>query len=104
MVARWKISGHHGNLVRQCLQIVAIGADEFKYIRILFMRHDAAARSEVLGKRNKIKVLAEIETTIHRQFIQRSSDATDGHGQQFFCFTSAGLRINGVPVQSAKTQ
>ena len=73
-----KIGRDHRDLIRESPEPVAMGADQFKYIRVLFVRHDAAPGGELIGKTDKAKSRIEIQAGVHTELGQRIGNI--GHG------------------------
>ena len=73
MITGGQIRGHQTDFIGQGLDTVAMGADQFKDIRIFFMRHDAAAGGEFCRETDKSKILVQVQTGIHAQLRQSAS-------------------------------
>ncbi|MNL84721.1 hypothetical protein D3C87_2127810 [compost metagenome] len=70
MIAGGQIGDHHGNLIRQGLDFIAARADQLKYIRVLFMGHNARTCGQFIGEADKAKILVDKQANIHGHFCQ----------------------------------
>ena len=84
LVAEGEVGGHKGNLVREALQTVALGAHNLKDVGILLVRHDAAARSELVREGDKGEVLTHKETDIHGETPEGSCDGAESGSDSAF--------------------
>ncbi len=63
-----QVGRQHRNIAGQRDDLVASCANEFKHVGIFFVRHDAGAGREFVGKLDESKILVHKQTGIHGLF------------------------------------
>ena len=98
-ISRRQVGHDERHLRRQGLQAVALGADEFEYVGILLVGHDARPRGEGVGQLHEPEVGARVEAHVLRQTAQRRGHGGDGRQHGAFGLAALHLCVDRVVGQ-----
>ena len=73
-ISRRQVVHYQRDLLWQRLQLVALGAYQLEHVRILLVRHDAAARRAFFRQTDEAEVLAVEQAGIEGHLGQRAGD------------------------------
>ena len=91
-------------LLRQCLQLVALGAYQLEHVGILLVRHYAAARGTFLGQADEGEVLAVEHAGVKRHLGQRAGNRCHCEGRVALGLAAPHLRVHHVVVHGVEAQ
>ena len=103
-VAHGEVVHDERHLLRQRLELVALGADEFKHIGVLLVRHNAGACRTLLGKLHEREVLRVEQAGVEGHLGDGASDGGDGETYVALHLATTHLGIDDVVVHRVEAQ